>query len=164
MKRRSRRRGLAVRWQGFSAQRSICLLLTSQSAWHRDILSWIECATRREEDLQYDIREYPTIDLSIYEPRNRAPVPTRRAEPITFLTCADRLCLGEHDVLQELINQRKPMIRPNRFEVEDLLKECGRRDVVGMPRDQSNFSNAKAQRLCLVPDASEGLSILLLQS
>ena len=33
-----------------------------------------------------------------------------------------------------------------------------------MPRDQSNFSNAKAQGLFLVPDASEGLSILLLQS
>ena len=71
------------------------------------MFSWIECATRREEDLQYEIREHHAIDLSINEPRNKAPVPTRRAESTTFLTCADRLCLDEHSVLLELIESEE---------------------------------------------------------
>ena len=71
------------------------------------MFSWIESATRREEYFQYGIREYRTIDLSRNEPRNRAPLPTRRAESISFLTCADRLYLGEHNLMQELVESQE---------------------------------------------------------
>ena len=67
------------------------------------MFSWTQCAPRHEGDLRYDRRKYPNIDLSMNEPRNRAPVPTRGAESITFLTCADRLYLGEYNVIQGLI-------------------------------------------------------------
>ena len=49
-------------------------------------------------------------------------------ESTTFLTCADRLSLGEHDLIQELIESEEVMIRSNGFEVEEFLlksrKEC----------------------------------------
>ena len=44
--------------------------------------SWIEFATRREEDVQYDIREYSTIDLSIYEPGIELRYPLTAPSPL----------------------------------------------------------------------------------